>query len=67
MADKEELVSRAKLAEQAERWVQLCYLQFRGPFRGSVDEWLGHSLADLGVDGSSLLTALQRCDGLNSP
>ncbi len=29
MADKEELVSRAKLAEQAERWVQLCYLQFR--------------------------------------
>ena len=33
----------------------------------SVGEWLGHSLAVLGVDGSSLLTALQRCDGLNSP
>ena len=60
MADKEELVSRAKLAEQAERWVQLWYLQFKGPARGSVDEWLGHSLADLGIDGSSLLTASRK-------
>ena len=25
--------------------------------RGSVREWLGHSLAVMGVDGSSLLTA----------
>ena len=33
----------------------------------SVCEWLGHSLAVLRVDGSSLLTASQRCDGLNSP
>ena len=60
MADKEELVSRAKLAEQAERWVPLCYSQLRGPFGGSVDEWLGHSLADLGIDGSSLLTASRK-------
>ena len=29
-------------------------------------EWLGYSLEALGVDGSSLLTASQRCDGLNS-
>ncbi len=34
--------------------------------KSSVGEWLGHSLAVRGVDGSSLLTASQRCDGLNS-
>ena len=33
----------------------------------SVGEWLRHSLAVLGIDGLSLLTASQRCDGLNSP
>ena len=33
----------------------------------AVIEWLKQSLAVLGVDGSSLLTASQRCDGLNSP
>ena len=33
----------------------------------SVGEWLGCSLAVLEVDGSSLLTASQRCDGLNYP
>ena len=32
-----------------------------------VGEWLGRSLAVLRVDGSSLLTASQRCDSLNSP
>ncbi len=32
----------------------------------SVGEWLGYSLLVLGVDGSSLLTASQRCDDLNS-
>ncbi len=31
-----------------------------------VSEWLGHSFAVLGVDGSSLLTASQRCNGLIS-
>ena len=31
-----------------------------------MGEWLGHSLAVLGVDGSSLLTASQKYDGLNS-
>ena len=30
----------------------------------SVGEWLGYSLAVLGVDGSNLLTASQICDGL---
>ena len=33
----------------------------------SVDDWLGRSLAVLEVDGLSLLTASQSCDGLNSP
>ncbi len=33
----------------------------------SVGEWLRYSLAVLGVYGSSLLTASQICDGLNSP
>ena len=33
----------------------------------SVGEWLGRSLAVLGVDGSSLLTESQRCDDLNFP
>ena len=32
----------------------------------SVGGWLGCSLAVLEVDGSSLLTASQRCVGLNS-
>ncbi len=32
-----------------------------------MGEWLGCSLAVLGEDGLSLLTSLQRCDGLNSP
>ena len=41
------------------------YKQHR--MRNSVGEWLGCSCAVLGVDGSSLLTASQRCDGLNSP
>ncbi len=36
-------------------------------FRGSEGEWLEHSLAVLGVDGSSPLTASQRYDGFNSP
>ena len=40
--------------------IPYCYVR-------SVSEWLGHSLAVLGVDGSSLLAASQRCDGLNSP
>ena len=35
--------------------------------RRSVGEWLGFSLALLGVDGSSLLIASQRYNGLNSP
>ncbi len=33
----------------------------------SVGEWFGRSLAVLGVDGSSLHTASQSCDDLNSP
>ena len=33
----------------------------------SVGEWLGRLLAVLGVDGSSILSASQRCDGWNSP
>ena len=33
----------------------------------SVGEWLRYSLAVLGVDGLSLLTVSQICDGLNSP
>ncbi len=37
------------------------------PIRSSVGEWLGHSIAVMVLDGSSLLTASQRCDGLNSP
>ncbi len=41
----------------------LVYLAYKG---SSVGEWLGHSLAVLGLDGSSLLTASQRYDGLNS-
>ncbi len=40
---------------------------YHGRKWGSVGEWLGQSLAVLGVDGSSLTTASQRCDGLNSP
>ncbi len=35
--------------------------------RSSVGEWLGHSLAVLGVDDSSLLKASQEYDCLNSP
>ncbi len=33
----------------------------------SVGEWLGRMYAVLGVDGSSILTATQRCEGLSSP
>ncbi len=33
----------------------------------SVGEWLGRLLKVLGLDDSSLLIALQKCDGLNSP
>ena len=33
----------------------------------SVGEWLGRSLAVLGVDGSSHLTASQKLDVLNFP
>ncbi len=31
----------------------------------SLGEWLGCSLTVVGVDGSSLVTAPQRCDGFN--
>ena len=32
--------------------------------KSSAGEWLSRSLADMGVHGSSLLTASQRCDSL---
>ncbi len=44
-------------------WLQIFMIKSMS----SVGEWLGHLLAFLGVDGSSLLTASQRCDGFNSP
>ncbi len=39
--------------------------EFKSTIESSVGEWLGLSLVVLGVDGSSLLTELQRCDDLN--
>ena len=44
----------------------ICLLWILMKIGSSVGEWFGRSLAVLGVDGSSLLTAKQRCDGLIS-
>ncbi len=47
--------------------INLIFKKFYLTVGSSLGEWLGHALAVVGVEGSSLLTASQRCDGLNSP